>query len=259
MKLPVAPDWFERRRIDATLTLLTEPHVDPLLRCNVWHVRGRARNLLVDTGMGIASLLRGAPDLFASVTLAVATHSHLDHVGGLHEFDHRQIHRDEAAALARPPEWGGLAREHYDAGLAAYFDAVGYPLAPLLLTAIPYAGFDPVTFLPTPCAATRQLQEGDVIDLGDRAFEVLHLPVHSPGSIGLWDARARVLFSGDAVYDGPLLDGLPGSNREDYLRTIARLRRLPVSIVHGGHDGSFGRARLLALLDDYERASEQAG
>jgi len=29
-----------------------------------------------------------------------------------------------------------------------------------------------------------------VIDLGDRAFEVLHLPGHSPGSIGLWDATS---------------------------------------------------------------------
>ena len=32
-----------------------------------------------------------------------------------------------------------------------------------------------------------------VIDLGDRAFEVLHLPGHSPGSIGLWDATSGTL------------------------------------------------------------------
>jgi hypothetical protein len=32
--------------------------------------------------------------------------------------------------------------------------------------------------------------DGDVIDLGDRAFEVLHLPGHSPGWIGPWDAAS---------------------------------------------------------------------
>ena len=44
--------------------------------------------------------------------------------------------------------------------------------------------------------------------LGDRHFEVLHLPGHSPGSIGLWERRTGILFSGDALYDGPLLDEL---------------------------------------------------
>ena len=29
--LPIATDWFERVRIDADLTLLTEPHVHPLV------------------------------------------------------------------------------------------------------------------------------------------------------------------------------------------------------------------------------------
>jgi len=38
-----------------------------------------------------------------------------------------------------------------------------------------------------PAAPTRVLGAGDVIDLGDRAFEVLYLPGHSPGSIGLWE------------------------------------------------------------------------
>jgi hypothetical protein len=32
---------------------------------------------------------------------------------------------------------------------------------------------------------------------------------------------------------------------------MARLRDLPVRIVHGGHDASFGRARLLEMVDYY--------
>ena len=59
--------------------------------------------------------------------------------------------------------------------------------------------------------------------------------------------RDRTLFSGDCVYEsGVLLDELPESNIADYVASMERLRDLPVSIVHGGHDDSFGRRRLLS-------------
>lgn len=56
MSLPVANHWFSRRRVDDAITLLREPHADPLIQCNIWHVRGRDRDLLVDTGLGVACL-----------------------------------------------------------------------------------------------------------------------------------------------------------------------------------------------------------
>ena len=55
-ELEVAKHWFSRRSVGDGITWLTEPHAHPLLRCNIWHVRGRQRDLLVDTGLGIASL-----------------------------------------------------------------------------------------------------------------------------------------------------------------------------------------------------------
>jgi len=95
------------------------------------------------------------------------------------------------------------------------------------------------------------LDEGDVIDLGDRAFEVLHLPGHSPGSIGLYDAKSRLLFSGDAVYDGPLLDELDGSDVEHYVATMTRLMGLDVEVVHGGHGLSMGLERFREIVQEY--------
>jgi glyoxylase-like metal-dependent hydrolase (beta-lactamase superfamily II) len=79
---------------------------------------------------------------------------------------------------------------------------------------------------------------------------VLHLPGHSPGSVGLWEKAIGVLFSGDAIYDGPLLEELPGSDIGAYVSTMKRLRSLPVDIVHGGHEPSFGRGRLIEIIDD---------
>jgi glyoxylase-like metal-dependent hydrolase (beta-lactamase superfamily II) len=93
---------------------------------------------------------------------------------------------------------------------------------------------------------------GDVVTTGDRSFAVWHLPGHTPGEIGLWEAGTRTLFSGDCVYEsGELLDELPESNIADYVRSMNRLRDVPARIVHGGHDDAFGRERLLELIDAY--------
>jgi glyoxylase-like metal-dependent hydrolase (beta-lactamase superfamily II) len=82
-------------------------------------------------------------------------------------------------------------------------------------------------------------------------FEVIHLPGHSPGSIGLWEAASAILFSGDAIYDGPLLDELPDSDIAAYLATMRRIEQLPARIVHAGHDPSFDGARLRQLARAY--------
>ncbi|HEY4331304.1 MAG TPA: MBL fold metallo-hydrolase, partial [Ilumatobacteraceae bacterium] len=92
---------------------------------------------------------------------------------------------------------------------------------------------------------------GDIVDIGDRQFEVLHLPGHSPGSIGLWEPATGTLFSGDAIYDGPLLDELAESDIDAYCTTMERLLTLPVTVVHAGHDPSFGRDRLRELARNY--------
>jgi glyoxylase-like metal-dependent hydrolase (beta-lactamase superfamily II) len=119
------------------------------------------------------------------------------------------------------------------------------------VTALPHANFNLSRFNCPAAPATRLVEDGDVIDLGDRVFEVLHLPGHSPGSIGLWEAATATLFSGDAVYDGPLLDEIPGSDIPAYLRTMRRLEQLPARVVHGGHDPSFDGARLRQLARAY--------
>lgn len=120
-----------------------------------------------------------------------------------------------------------------------------------LIDALPQAGYDPAAYRVKPAPATRLVEEGDTVEVGARRFEVLHLPGHSPGSIGLWEASTGVFFSGDAVYDGPLLDELPGSDVAAYVKTMERLLDLPVTVVHAGHDPSFGRQRLRELARAY--------
>ena len=251
MRLPTAGRWFERRHIDDQITLLWEPHVTPLMRCNIWHVRGTSRDLIVDTGMGIASLVDELQDLLDKPVTAVATHSHGDHVGGHHEFVEVLVHPAEAEDIKQP---GLISLDPIEAwGMEAIegLHKAGYEWDdPQFVTALP-AGVAFEGFIQQPPRVTRLIEEDDVVDIGSRQFEVLHLPGHSPGSIGLWEADTGTLFSGDAIYDGPLLDELDDSDITDYCTTMERLIDLPVTVVHAGHDPSFGRERLRQIASDY--------
>ena len=251
MTLPIADRWFETKHITDDITLLWEPHVVPLMRCNIWHVRGRDRDLMIDTGMGVGSLREAAKNLLGKKVTAVATHTHIDHVGGHHEFDHTLVHELEAENLRHPHDRGTLRFSEIPADYVASLTRAGYELDGDLITALPYAGYDIDSYGVKDSVIAEVVTEGDIVDLGDRHFEVLHLPGHSPGSIGLWEAASGTLFSGDAIYDGPLLDEIEGADIDVYVRTMKRLRELPVRVVHAGHDPSFGRERLVELADAY--------
>ena len=120
-----------------------------------------------------------------------------------------------------------------------------------MFSALPPGGFDQGTYDVLPAPATRLIDDGDVLDLGDRHLEVLHTPGHSPGSIALWEAASGVLFSGDTVYDGPLVTDAWHSAIDDYVLSMERLLALPVRVVHGGHFPSFGGARYRALIQAF--------
>jgi glyoxylase-like metal-dependent hydrolase (beta-lactamase superfamily II) len=253
--MKVAWRWYAMSHFDDGVTMLTEPHVHDIWRSNIWHVRGRDADMLVDAGMGIAPLREAMAALIDRPLVAVASHRHSDHIGGLHEFDTRVAHPDDAEQIAHPAP-ATLSTAAFPEAFKQAMADDGHPFGDLLIEALPDADYDPATYAIVPAPPTRLVGAGDVIDLGDRTFEVLHLQGHTPGSIGLWERATGILFSGDAIYDGLLFDFLPESNIADYVDTMRRLRELPVSIVHGGHEHSFGRERMIAIIDDYvERKS----
>lgn len=94
----VAARWYRAIRLGDRITRIDEPDVAPLLRCNIWYIRGRDRDLVVDGGLGVASLHGAFPELLCRETVAVATHTHVDHVGCLHEFERRGVQSPARAA-----------------------------------------------------------------------------------------------------------------------------------------------------------------
>src|SRR6202790_885960 len=141
MTLRIADRWFEYERLTDGITRIWEPHVIRVMQCNIWHVRGRDRDLLIDTGMGIASLHDAAQHLFDKALTAVATHSHLDHVGSLHEFGYRIGHRQEAATLKRASDNFSMLRNEHPVEMIESLERPGYDIDRCFLTALPHANF----------------------------------------------------------------------------------------------------------------------
>ena len=143
--MKIADTWFERQQMDDDITWIYEPHVHHFLRCNVWHVPGRDRHLIVDTSLGILSLREEVHNLLHKPVIVAASRSHFDHVGTHHEFEERLIHSAEAATMAEAGRAMILRVAAYgEAGVRAVEEA-GYimPENGEFLTALPYAGFDP--------------------------------------------------------------------------------------------------------------------
>jgi len=148
-------------------------------------VGGRAA--LVDTGMPPAAdeyilpALRQAGMGFSDVDIIVNTHWHGDHVGC-----NKQIKEKSGATIAIHVK-DRTCLESLVAQRAEFYGR--FP------TYFPPPALNPANT----CPVDLVLRAGDKLKLGRRQFEVLHLPGHTPGSIGLYDRVGRLLLSGDSI------------------------------------------------------------
>ncbi|XP_029429265.1 metallo-beta-lactamase domain-containing protein 2 isoform X1 [Rhinatrema bivittatum] len=244
-----ALEWYAHKSLGDGVYWIQERFYESGNRANIWLVRGSQQDVVIDTGLGLRSLpeylqaaglvspaRNGGPP--RRPLLAVATHVHFDHAGGLHQFEQVAVHQYEADALARGDN----------------FETVTW-LSDSEVVRAPSPGWTARQFCVRPVQPTHVLQDGDIISLGDRQLTVLHMPGHSRGSICLHDRDRKVLFSGDVVYDGSMIDWLPHSSIRDYVGTCERLIELVdrglVEKVLPGHYNTFGAERLYRLASNY--------
>ena len=216
-------------------------------------MHGRDRDLLVETGNGsprcVGSSTRSAriPRSRSSRSRRISTRTTQ---GDSWEFDERVAHASDTVEIEHPTPL--IRGSDVWPDVADAMAREGFPVTEVLVTARPTLDWDAEAFVPRGSIPTRLVTEGDMIDLGDRAFRVLWLPGHTPGSVGLWDDTDGTLFCGDVVYaEDPLIDQVHTSDVDAYIATMHRLRDLPVRIVHAGHDRSMDRPTMVQRCAAY--------
>ena len=110
--------------------------------------------------------------------------------------------------------------------------------------ATPNKSFNPAAHVMPASEPTRLLSDGDNIDLGDRIFEVVHLPGVTDGASGLFERASGLLFTGEAfvwsdeyIYEGEPANRCKDADLKAFRNSIRRLISLPVTTVYRGHYG----------------------
>jgi len=232
---PVAEFWYAIQPQGDEIIRFSEIYIDPYAVGDIWLVRGSERDLVVDTGSGIVPPAPIVEAVSRKAILAVALNCYYDHAGGWHSFAERACHSLDSPALSNPTDENSLVSQY---------------LTDQALLALPRAGYSAADYRMAGAEPTRLLEDGDVVDLGDRLLEVLHMPGRSPGGIALWEAETGSLFTSDMLYDGEHGLAWPPNDPPSYVASLRRMRDLPVSHVYPGHYGRFDGVRMTAVIDE---------
>jgi len=165
--------------------------------------------IVIDPGGDADLILETVQSKKLNVKLVVNTHGHVDHIMA-----------------------NGKVMEATGAPLAIHPDDVGMLTNPLRSFAL-FVG----KIHPSP-PATVLLEEGAMVELGSVKLEVLHTPGHSAGSVSLWCAEEKVVFSGDVLFNmGIGRTDFPGGSYRVLLQSIRdKLFTLPdETVVYPGH------------------------
>jgi glyoxylase-like metal-dependent hydrolase (beta-lactamase superfamily II) len=233
-KIPQSQKWFEVYRI--------LPGIFAIYESGQWEevisylIVGTQRNLLFDTGLGIGDIKKLVSEITSLEPLVINSHTHYDHIGGNYQF--REIYGMETE----------FTRSNSN-GIP--YDEVKEFVSEGWIHSETPPDFVAQQYHIKPYNITRILKDRDRIDLGDRVFEIIFTPGHTPDSICLLDRKNRLLFTGDTFYPAPLYAHFPESNFNQYAATAKLLHELQseVDYVVPAHNQTLLPSSYLEKLD----------
>ena len=159
--------------------------------CYIIGSESTKEGMIIDPGMMGEEIMKHVNELGLKIKTIVLTHAHGDHTGALAD-----------------------VKEATDAEVAIHADD-----APLLKKS--NAMIRMLGSYKEPPAPDRLLKEGDVIDIGDLHFQVLHTPGHSPGGICLLERENEIVFTGDTLFQFSIgRTDFPGGSHEGLVQNI---------------------------------------
>ena len=154
---------------------------------------GKEKALLFDTGYGFHDLRTEVEQITELPLLVVNSHGHVDHALGNDQFDCPIfIHPDDIPICE--DHHGRYRKElaiNYARTAVDYF--TGEPVGAI------GPDFNEEQYLRKGTGELVPVTEGHIFDLGGMKLEVVELPGHTPGSIGLLDRDQRILYAADAM------------------------------------------------------------
>jgi len=182
--------------------ILERLEVGPFLsNCYIVGSEENRKGMIIDPGAEAEIILKTIGRLELSIILIVATHTHTDHIAAL-----GQVKEATKADYA----------VHEAEGTKNTVPSLNRMLGPVLGGSL--------RSLPEP---NRLLDDGDVIEIGELCFTVLHTPGHSPGGICL--QGHGLVFCGDTLFNLSIgRTDFPGCSYKQLMDSInSKLMSLP--------------------------------
>lgn len=173
---------------------------NPLKALNSYIIVSEDKNLIIDTGFNRKeckeALMEGIKELNLDLnkTYLLITHLHADHSGLAAELNQRgakvyagEIDGEMINQMSKSSYWE-VFNEYkilfdLEKDNLSFQDHPGYKYCPK----------EDIDFI--------SLKEGDTLIIGDYNFEIIDIPGHTPGHIGLYERKHKLFFGGDHILD----------------------------------------------------------
>jgi glyoxylase-like metal-dependent hydrolase (beta-lactamase superfamily II) len=218
----IKDSWFTIQEIDKKTYAISEyGHWE---KVHSFLLLGEEKAALIDTGLGIDNIKRITDQLTDLPIVVITTHVHADHIGSHGEFDKIYVHEGDADWLTNGIK--GLSIEQIRKDISRD------------ITLPTPETFHPDTYKPFQGKPSGILQDGDVMNIGNRDITIYHTPGHSPGHISVFDNKNGYLFTGDLLYDEtPIYAFYPSTNPVDLVHSWEKISDIPdVTKVFGSHN-----------------------
>jgi glyoxylase-like metal-dependent hydrolase (beta-lactamase superfamily II) len=219
-RIPVSQPWFEVYLAAPSVFAILEPHQSQ--ETIGYLILGDKQALLFDTGMGIGDIRKVTSELTSLPVIVLNSHTHHDHVGGNWQFN----------------TVSGMNTDFTRQNARGSREDAQREIAPGEICGELPAGFNPKTYETRPWHIQSYRHDGEVIDLGGRALEIIATPGHTPDAISLLDRAHGLLFTGDTWYPGTIWLFDPATDLDAYLASVSRLAALAphIKLVLGAHN-----------------------